>query len=190
MKVASFEDFVEATFEREGDTYEEPPKIDQPTGRGGITLPELKAYVASKGGTAASVTVATLASLTHEAARDVVRWAHQDSLHRFGLDAIDFEPLQLQMLDFAYNSGAPLAIRWLQRTLNVPVTGSMDVATRGAIAIITQAGYAFLLNQAVCAARFEMIDDWTDDKGHPDRKKWEEGLESRALSFSLIDVTH
>jgi hypothetical protein len=43
-----------------------------------------------------------------------------------------------------------------------------------------------LLNQALIAARLEMVDRWTDSNAQA--KMWEEGVESRGLSFSLLEV--
>jgi lysozyme family protein len=44
----------------------------------------------------------------------------------FTEDAIPFEPLRVQLIDFGVNSGSERAIRWLQRLLQVPVTGKLD----------------------------------------------------------------
>ena len=88
---------------------------------------------------------------------------------RHGLGAIAFEPLRVQMVDYAYNSGPNLAIRWLQRVLRVPRTGVMDEPTRTAVS----QQHGFLLNQALVAARLEMLDRATDS-GSIDRR-FEEG---------------
>lgn len=175
---------VDDIFEREGDRYGDEhtvPRIDQPTGAGGITLGTLRAYVADTGA-ALAVSVDTLRALTRRTAAPIVRW----NLERLSKDQrfseIDDTQLRLQMLDFAYNSGPSLAIRWLQRVLRVPRTGVMDRATLAALA----ASDEWLVNQALVGARLQMIDMWTDaDK---QRKAWEEGLESRGLLFSQLEI--
>lgn len=171
-------------FVKEGDRYGDPtthPPIDQPTARGGITLGTLQAYVAATGSTLAP-TVNTLRTLTHAEAETIVRWKlrRDAATHRF--DQVAFEPLRLQLIDFAYNSGPPLAIRWLQRVLRVPRTGTMDQPTFVALF----ASDSWLVNQALIAARLEMVDRWTDS--NKQAKAWEEGVESRGLSFSLLEV--
>jgi len=161
---------------REGLTYAAPPQIDQPTGPYGITLSVLAAY------REAEVTVTDLQQLTAPEAREVARWHLQQLAQRHGLDQIADPSLYVQLLDFCYNSGAGLAVRWLQRTLRVPRTSVLDLATVAA----ANAADPFLLNQALIAARLQMIDRATD-AGAIDRK-YEEGLESRALQFSQLEV--
>lgn len=173
------DELIDSVFEKEGVTYGDPtthPPIDQPTGAGGITLPTMTDFLGHK------VTVEDLKALTKETARPVVKWKLRTLAVESGISKIDFEPLRLQMMDFAYNSGAPLAIRWLQRVVRVAVDGKMGHGTL--FALSKQDG--FLVNQALIAARLQMIDMWTDAEAK--RKVWEEGLESRALSFSLLEV--
>ena len=178
------DDLVAAIFVREGDRYGDTttrPPIDQPTARGGITLAVLRAYIVATTSPLAG-TVTTLKALTREQAEDIVRWnlRTESAINKF--DQIAFEPLRLQMIDFAYNSGAALAIRWLQRVLRVPRTGTMDAATFAAL----EAFDPWLVNQALVGARLEMIERWTD--GNAQAKAWEHGLEKRGLSFSLLEV--
>jgi lysozyme family protein len=175
---------VADVFAREGDTYGDTtthPPIDQPTARGGITLAVLRAFIAATPSPLAG-TVTTLKALTREQAEAIVRWNVRTLSAEHKFTSITFEPLRLQVIDFAYNSGAPLAIRWLQRVLRVDRTGVMDASTFAALEGADQ----WLVNQAYVAARLEMIDRWTDSDAQA--KAWEEGLESRGLTFSLLEV--
>jgi len=164
-------------FLREGDVYAEPPQIDQPTGRGGITLPVLKDYAGHH------VTVADLKAMTHDYAASVIRWKLRQLSLKSGFMKIADEPVRLQMIDFAYNSGAELAIRWLQRVLRVARTSKMDTDTLVAVGVADP----WLLHHALIAARLSMIDKATDPGGKVDRR-YEEGLENRALEFSMLEV--
>lgn len=92
---------------------------------------------------------------------------------------VAFEPLRVQLFDFAINSGQERAIRWLQRAIGVPVSSTLDERTLAAIAAYP----GRLTNNALVAARLKMIDGWTDDDRS--QKPLEEGVESRALSFFL-----
>jgi lysozyme family protein len=175
----SIERLIDDVFVKEGDRYGDQhtrPPIDQPTGRGGLTLKTLEACLGRP------CTVADLKNLSHQDARGVVRWVLDNLAGTSRIAEIPAEPLRLQMLDFAYNSGPALAFRWLQRVLRVPRTGRMDAATRAALA----ANNLWLVNQALVAARLQMIDLSTD--GTSIDKKYEEGLENRALTFSLLEV--
>jgi lysozyme family protein len=170
---------IDDVFAREGDRYADEqsvPPIDQPTGRGGITLETLAAF------RGAPCTVEDLKALTHAEARDVVRWLLRRLLMEARLSEIPFEPLRLQMLDLAYNSGPALAYRWLQRVLRVPRTGQLDGATLSALYSCS----FWLVHQALIAARLQMVDRATD--GGAIDKRYEEGLENRALTFSLLEV--
>ncbi len=173
------ERIIEGIFEREGDRYGDAttsPPIDQPTGRGGITLDTLSAYLGRP------ATVDDLKALTHDAAVKIVQWQVDTLVRDQHFDQIADETLRLQMIDFSYNSGPARAIRWLQRVLQVPRTGVFDGPTRLAL----PASSSFLVNQALIAARLQMIDLWTD--ANAQRKAWEEGLESRGLAFSRLEI--
>lgn len=173
------DELVDDVFDREGRVYGDEhtsPPIDQPTAAGGITLPAYSEFLGRP------ATIAELKALTPTTAAPVVKWKLRQISRRNGLDLITFEPLRLQMIDFAYNSGDGLAMRWLQRVLRVPRTSKMDVATATALA----AADGFLTNQALVAARLQMI-DLSTDSGTVD-KRFEEGLENRALKFSLLTV--
>jgi lysozyme family protein len=175
----TLDDLVADIFQKEGDTYGDEtthPPIDQPTGRGGITLDTLTEYLGHP------ADVADLKALTHDQAAQVVKWLLQQIVTTNHFEVLTFEPLRLQVIDFAYNSGPALAIRWLQRCLRCPRTGVMDGMTRSSLLDLDQ----WLINQALVGARLQMIDRWTD--ANAQRKAWEEGLESRGLRFSLLEV--
>lgn len=178
------EDLVTDVFAKEGDRYGDQttdPPIDQPTARGGIILPTLQSYY-HEYAPGRRATVLDLQTMSHAQAREVVRWVLRQLEKKYGLGFIGFEPLRLQMLDFAYNSPAELAIRWLQRVLRVPRTGRMDQETFAAL----ERCDPWLVHQALVGARLQMIDRATDS-GAVD-KRFEEGLENRAHKFSLLEV--
>lgn len=173
------DDLIESIFDKEGRKYGDEhttPPIDQPTAPGGITLDTYSHYLGHP------ATLAELKALTVETAKPVIQWTLRSMIRREFFDQITFEPLRWQVIDFAWNSGPALAIRWLQRCLRVPRTGRMDVATLTALAQYDN----WLVNQAYVAARLQMIDMWTD--AAQQRKAWEEGLESRGLLFSLLEI--
>ena len=176
----TYTSLVDDVFEKEGDVYAEPPTIDQPTGRGGITLAVYQQFcdVMQPG---RRVTKLDLRTLTHVEARAIVMWYLTRLEKEIGLPVIAFQPLRLQMLDFAYNSSGPRAVRWLQRCLRCPVTGFVDPRTTQALGQQDN----WLVHQALIAARLQMIDSWTDA---PANQKYEEGLENRALTFSLLQI--
>jgi lysozyme family protein len=182
------EQLVDGVFVREGDAYgdkDTKPPIDQPTARGGLTLDVVAAYMRAMGRPAP--TVQTLKDMTHAEARAIVRWEMQQLAHEHGLDQIPSEPLRLQVLDWAYNSGPALAIRWLQRVLGVKRTGVMDPVTVAAVKYPDLKRIYVWISESVLAARLRMIDMATDPGGKVDHK-FEEGLENRALSFSQLEV--
>ena len=175
---------VDTLFALEGTTYGDKttkPPIDQPTGAGGITLDTLADYVAATGAQLI-VSVETLKKLTRSTADPIVRWKWRKLQSDYHFDRIAFDPLKQQLTDFAYNSGPALAIRWFQRVLRVPRTGKMDEATFAAL----EHSDAWLVNQALVAARLQMVDLWTDSNAQA--KMWEEGVESRGLKYSLLEV--
>ena len=178
---------VDAIFDREGDAYAEPPKIDQPTARGGVTLGTLGAYVAANPTAHLTVSVQQLQTLTHDQAADIVRWQLRRLSESAGLDAIEFEPLRLLLIDYSYNSGAQRAIRWFQRVLGVPRTGIMDAATVAAVKYPNDKDRILVwIHMATVAARLQMIDSAVDT--HSINAKFETGLERRVEAFSLLEV--
>lgn len=172
-------ELVADIFVKEGTRYGDrttTPPIDQPTGAGGITLRTMTAYLGRQ------ATVEDLKALTRETATPVVQWVLRRLAIDYSLTAIDFEPLRLQMIDFAYNSPPDLAIRWLQRVLRVARSGRIDSGTRWALSKYDP----WLVNEALVSARLRMIDMSTD--GGSIDKRFEEGLENRAHKFSLLEV--
>lgn len=93
---------------------------------------------------------------------------------------VSYEPLFVQLTDFAENSGQERAIRWLQRLLRIPVTGKMDDRTR--ISLVTTPQY--LVHEALIAIRVKMIRGAVVEGKIA--KRDESGLINRALSFSEI----
>jgi lysozyme family protein len=118
--MTSLEAFVEGVLDREGRTYGDRttvPMTDQPTAAGGITA---AAYAEDIGIPVGQVTPDMLKSLTVDQARGIIRRRVQRELVALRFDRILFEPLRLQMLDFAHNSGATGAVKWLQRAVGLP----------------------------------------------------------------------
>lgn len=180
----TIDDLIGDIFVREGDKYGDQtttPPIDQPTARGGITLKTLQAfYDAKEPGRTATIT--DLKDMTHVKASEIIRWLLESESDRNHLSCIKYEPLRVLLIDFIYNSGAPLAMRWLQRVLRVPRTSKMDDATVKAL----ESSDAWLVHHALIAARLQMVDMSTD--GGSIDKRFEEGLENRVLSFSLLPI--
>jgi lysozyme family protein len=174
------EALIDAIFDREGRVYAAPPAIDQPTAPGGIILPTLAAYLQRP------ATLAELRALTVVTARPIVRWVLQQLATAHGFDRIADEALRMQLIDFAYNSGPALAIRWLQRVLGVPRTGLLDAATVTAIHAPPAGQIPVLLNQALVAARLEMLHRAV--ASGTIARKFDDGLETRMLAFSQLVV--
>lgn len=152
--------------------------VDHPSDRGGPTKFGITANTwGLEKRIGRQATRAEVKAITEEQARDFYtrRYVQQSPFTLVG-----FEPLRVQLIDFSINSGTARAIRWLQRALGVPfVTGVMDDLTHATI----RAHPGHLCNNALVAARLKMIDEWTD--GDKTQKPFEEGVESRALSFFL-----
>lgn len=166
--------FIEATLDREGRQYAEPPQIDQPTGPGGITLPVLSKWRGRL------CTVDDLRTLTVDESRAILRARIRQALSALHFDRIAFEPLRYQMLDYAWNSGEERAVRWLQRTAGLPeaqVTGVVDDRTIAAV----QAYPPALLNNALAASRAHAA--WHGGTG----EQFAAGVARRAIEF-VIDI--
>ena len=187
----TFENIVDDVFVKEGDKYSAPPANDQPTARGGITLQTLIDFYKVQWPNAPTPTIEDLQRLTHEEARVIVEWKLYQLAAEMRLNTIFKEsdnPLYLLLLDFGYNSGGPRAIRWFQRCLEVPASGEMDIVTVSTLMDLRKrvgGSIDRLLHQALIAARLQMVDMWADA---PENRKFEEGLENRVLSFSLLKV--
>lgn len=123
--------------------------------------------------------------LSVEMARQIyrVRYIQQPG---FTPENIPFEPLRVQLIDFGVNSGPERAVRWLQRVLGfapVDIDGVFGPVTRATLYANGNVLFYRLVNDALVAARLYMIDSWTD--ADSSQKKFEEGVESRALTFFL-----
>jgi len=121
-------------------------------------------------------TRAEVKAITEDQARDFYKRKYID---QSPFRVVGYEPLRAQLIDFGINSGNARATRWLQRACGLPVTGLMDERTM----LLLNAYPGHILNNALVAARLKMVDDWTD--GDPTQKQFEEGVESRALSFFI-----
>lgn len=115
-------------------------------------------------------------ALTIAEARDIYRKRY---VLNYGFQRIPHDGLRAQLVDFGVNSGPSRAIRWLQRAIGMPASGVLDAATLHAVSELPPK----LVNNALVAARLKMIDAWTDEDRS--QKVFEEGVESRALSFFL-----
>lgn len=155
---------------REGTHFAEPPAVDQPTGPYGITLATL---AADRGG---SVSMADLKALDVTEARAVARRLMQRFVVSHGFGKITYEPLRMQMLDYAYNSGPERAVRWLQRTLGFApgyVTGLLDDRT-----LVGLDRYpAVLVNNALAGSRAHAALHGGVDP------KFARGVAARAIEF-------
>ena len=90
------------------------------------------------------------------------------------------DPLRVQLIDIAVNSGERTAVRLLQRAIGVIDDGIVGPVTRAAT---KAAGSPRMVNNALVAFRLRFVDDLSD--GNPTQKRFEEGWENRALLFLL-----
>lgn len=157
---------------REGGFVNHPADRGGPT-KYGITAATLGAWR----GLNRPATAAEVAALTEDEAALFYR---QRVIDRSLFAGVSFEPLRLQLIDFGVNSGNERAVRWLQRAMGLPPES--DTLTERLLARVNAAP-GVLLNNALVAARLRMVDDWTDDD--PTQKDFEEGVESRALTFFI-----
>ena len=122
---------------------------------------------------------ATRAEIKAITRADATEFYRHEYFLRSPFQVVQDEALRVQLIDFAVNSGSSLALRWLQRTLAVPVTGVMDPLT----VRVVNSYPGHLVNKALCCARLFML-DWATDPGGSIDESFEEGLESRALALS------
>lgn len=95
------------------------------------------------------------------------------------------EELTLQFWDFAITSGPARAAYYLQLTLGVTADSIIGPKTKDAVVRFAEVqGGLRLLNNALVASRLLFIDQLTDHE--KSQKTFEEGWESRALSFLLL----
>lgn len=185
------DEILDGILEREGGYR---PEIERPDGSvdpetvRGITWPTYQSYCRHLQRVA---THEAFLALTAEDAKTIYRLLFIEN-PGFTAENIPYEPLRVQLIDFGVNSGPARAIRWLQRVLRLPATGSLDIPTRLALQEFDTFGpesrvfvdrYYGLINDALVAARSYMIDQAVDHGTI--RAADEEGLESRALSFFL-----
>lgn len=151
--------------------------VDHPADRGGPTKYGITAQTwGHEQRFGRPATRAEVRGITEAQARDFYTRRHVD---QSPFRRVAFEPLRVQLTDFGINSGTERATRWLQRAMGIQVTGIVDALTLDALNEYPPR----LVNNALVAARLKMIDAWTD--GDPTQKPFEEGVESRALSFFL-----
>lgn len=170
-------DIIDGLIQREGGFVVNPDDKGGPT-KYGITAATLGNFL----GLQRPASKQEVYNLHRDAAATIykVRYVAQPGFTR---ENLPFEPLRVQLIDFGVNSGPERAVRWLQRVLRVEVTGKLDEET---LRTLHELGTQFLLplvNDALVAARLYMVDRWTD--ADPTQKQFEEGVESRALSFFL-----
>lgn len=169
-------ELIDDIFNREGRTYAEQPKTDQPTGSGGIIAATLADYL---GVDVKTITREQLKALTVKTSTPIIQW----KLNKLAVDAqfdlIQFTPLRLQMIDFAYNSGTERAVRWLQRVVGIPesqVTGKFNPQTWIAMSKMSPV----IMNNALAASRARAA-----LQGGVKDVKLRNGVALRAISFVL-----
>lgn len=104
---------------------------------------------------------------------------------------VSYEPLRIQLIDFAVTSGVPRTVFHLQQTLGLPADGQFGPNTRRSLmhvpkidSLNTYESVLRLVNNALVAARLKLIDTLTDQE--KSQKTFEETWESRALSFLVL----
>lgn len=90
---------------------------------------------------------------------------------------VAYEPLRVQLIDFAVLSGTERATRWLQRVLDVEPTGRMD--DRTLVALNRDRGA--LVNRALVGARVQMFSGIV--AGDAGQGVFLKGWIARAVSF-------
>lgn len=172
------DEVIDGLIEREGGFSVRPEDKGGPT-KFGITALTLGNYL----GLPRPATKQEVYELRREVAATIYRVTYI-AQPGFTPENIPFEPLRVQCIDFGVNSGPERAIRWLQRVVREQTTGVMDDATIAVLRSLGErAGLLALVNDALVAARLYMLDTFTD--AHVEQKVFEEGLESRALTFFL-----
>jgi lysozyme family protein len=167
------DDLIAATLIREGGYRNVPGDAGGPTNFG-ITAASWGRYL----GLIRPATAAEVQAITHDQAVAFYRAALEQSPFR----VIASLPLRVQLWDFGVNSSDARALRWLQRLLQVPVSGTLDDRTLRAIT----AASPFLLNEALVGARARMLRGGVKDGSIPASDQ--NGLLDRAFRFSQIVV--
>lgn len=173
-------EILDATIRREGGFVNDPADKGGPT-KYGITAKTLGAWRRlGRDATAAEVEALEL----HEAHAIYRDWYVETP--GFVPAKVPSEALRVLLIDFGINSGPERAVRWLQRVLGLTPTGRLDFGTRAALADaytgrrIGDRPALDVVADALVAARLYMVDRTTDA---PSQKRFEEGLENRALEF-------
>lgn len=169
------DEIIGGVIEREGGYNDDPADKGGPT-KYGITAETLGKWL-KLGRPATADEVRAMPESTARAIYD--SWYVSEP--GFTPEKVPFEPLRVQLVDFGVNSGPARATRWLQRVIGVPTTGRMD--DRTVEWLFLHRGFLRIVNDALVATRLLMLDNVTD--AGIVNKKFEEGLESRALKFVL-----
>jgi lysozyme family protein len=177
----TLDQFVDLIFVEEGSVYAEPPQIDQPTGPGGIILATLEA---DRG---VPCTVDDLKALTIPDARAIITRKVARDATQFRFDQVGDEHLQIQLLDFAYNSGPVTAVKYLQRVLGFGFAGAPIDGVIGPQVILSLSTFPpapmwkLLVNNSLAALR--AAEAWN---GTLVAAKFAEGVAHRAIRFVVL----
>jgi lysozyme family protein len=119
-------------------------------------------------------TVEDVKRLTKDEAKGIYR-----TMYIRPFDAIPFESLRVQLVDYGVTSGPETAIRALQAVLGVPVDGIIGPRTLTALSVWP---WRFV-NNSLVAVRVKGFSDLVDSK--PDQLKWFHGWCRRAVQFTV-----
>lgn len=170
-------DIIDAVLEKEGGLREAVQRPDgswDPLTFRGVTTVTLGAWRKLGRPATRGELLAMTSAETHEILRAVYMVGPG-----FTPDRIPYDRLRLNVADFAVNSGAPRATRWLQRVCRVPVTGVLDAATSSWLH--AHDGYLWLVNEALVAVRVRMLEAGVGEGWL--RAEDRRGVVRRALSF-------
>ncbi len=171
-------EIIGGIIEREGDRLKNDPHDPQDPSKYGIGADTLGNWR----GLMRRATLTEMAGLTEREAREIyrIRYVEQPG---FTPETIPYEALRVQLIDLGVNSSPQRAIRYLQSFLRVPEDGVLGPQTQKALwdALDLDPRVGRWLNDAILARRLVLIDRTTDTR--PGYKKYEEGLEDRAILF-------
>lgn len=177
---------------REGSTVKNDPNDPQDPSKFGIGAETLGNWR----GLQRRATLEEVRALDVYEAREIyrIRYIEQPG---FTPGNIPYEPLRIQLIDFGVHSGPERATKFLQNLLGITEDGIVGPQTRHALlrmlgrdgiriesdgsTTFTDTRYGRWLNDALLARRLLLIDRTTDQRAG--YKKYEEGLEDRALLF-------
>lgn len=161
--------FINDLIEREGGY------VDHPSDKGGATNFGITAGAWGQyRRMGRPATRAEVRAITRE---DAVEFYRSRYVLTSPFNAVAYEPLRCQLIDFAVLSGQARATRWLQRVLGIPVTGEIDDRTK--VALTRDRGA--LINSALVAARVQMFSGIVKDD--PTQAVFLKGWLNRAVSF-------